>query len=161
MKKAIKIFNCLEDNICGVMLFIMTVLATINVAARYVFLASLPWVEELNKLGLVILTYVGAAVALKKHAHLGLTILTERMPENVEKWVYVFGCLCGLVFCYVGIRYGYKMAMNEYMNNIRTQGMQWPECYFGMWLPIGCGVLAIRFIQGIYYRLRGKKEEDQ
>lgn len=143
------------------MLFIMTVLATVNVVARYVLLASLPWVEELNRLGLVILTYVGAAVALKKHAHLGLTILTERMPEKLEKWVYAFACLCGLTFCYVGVRYGYRMAMNEYVHDIRTQGMQWPECYFGMWLPIGCVVLGIRFIQEIYYRFKGKKEEEE
>ena len=43
MKKTIQILNQLEDNICAVILAIMTVLAFINVIARYVFLASLPW----------------------------------------------------------------------------------------------------------------------
>ena len=60
MKKAVKILNSLEDYILAVMLLIMTVLAFVNVVARYVFLASLPWIEELNRLGLVIISYAGA-----------------------------------------------------------------------------------------------------
>ena len=94
MKKAVKILNRLEDNIVGIILLIMTILAFINVIARYVFLASMPWVEELNRLGLVIITYVGAACALKNHAHLGLTIITDRLPEKAQRVVAVFGCIC-------------------------------------------------------------------
>lgn len=156
MKKAVKILNRLEDNIVGIILLIMTILAFINVIARYVFLASLPWVEELNRLGLVIITYVGAACALKNHAHLGLTIITDRLPEKAQRVVAVFGCICGLFFCYIGIRYGFRMVVNEYKNNILTQGMQWPEYLFGVWLPVGCIVLGIRFIQSAIYTILGK-----
>ncbi len=161
MKKTIQILNQLEDNICAVILAIMTVLAFINVIARYVFLASLPWVEELNKLGLVILTYVGAAVALKNHAHLGLSILTDRLPLTAQKVISVLGCVVGLFFCYIGIRYGYAMTANEFSHHVTTQGMQWPEGMFGMWLPVGCVVLAIRFIQQAIHVFTDKEESDK
>ena len=85
MKKTIQFLNPLEDNFCAIILAIMTILAFINVIARYVFLASFPWVEELNRLGLVILTYVGAAVALKQHAHLGLSILTDAVNPKLRR----------------------------------------------------------------------------
>ena len=161
MKKSIKFLNQLEDNFCAIILAIMTVLAFINVIARYVFLASFPWVEELNRLGLVILTYVGAAVALKQHAHLGLSILTDRLPKSVQKACTILGCLAGLFFCYVAINYGYKMVENEYSHNVLTQGMQWPEYLFGLWMPVGCAVLAIRFVQQIIYVFVGKEEAEE
>ena len=161
MKKTIKILNQLEDNFCAVILAIMTVLAFINVIARYVFLASYPWVEELNKLGLVIMTYVGAAVALKNHSHLGLSIITDRLPPIAQKVISVIGCGFGLFFCYIGIKYGYSMAYNEFTHHVTTQGMQWPEGFFGMWLPIGCVVLAIRFVQQAVYVFIKKEETEE
>lgn len=162
MKKATKFLNLLEDNACAIILAYMTVTAFINVIARYVFLASLPWVEELNKVGLVILTYCGAAVALKRGSHLGLTIITDRLPKKAQDIVFIIGCVAGIFFCIIGIKYGYNMTASEYVNNVRTQGMQWPEYLYAMWLPIGCAVLGIRFIQQIYYTVRrmlGKGDE--
>ena len=161
MKKTIKFLNQLEDNFCAIILAIMTVLAFINVIARYVFLASFPWVEELNRLGLVILTYVGAAVALKQHAHLGLSILTDKLPKPAQKVIAVIGSLAGLFFCYIAITYGYKMVVSEYTHHVLTQGMQWPEYLFGLWLPVGCAVLAIRFVQQIIYVFILKEETEE
>ena len=34
--------------------------------------------------------------------------------------------------------------------------MQWPEYLFGVWLPVGCVVLGIRFIQSAIYTILGK-----
>lgn len=161
MKKVIMFLNELEDNFCAIILAIMTVLAFINVIARYVFLASFPWVEELNRLGLVILTYVGAAVALKQHAHLGLSILTDHLPKPMQKTCTVFGCIAGLFLCYIAIVYGYKMVVNEYSHKVLTQGMQWPEYLFGLWLPVGCAVLAIRFVQQIFHVFMKKEETEE
>ena len=161
MKKTIKFLNQLEDNFCAIILAIMTVLAFINVIARYVFLASFPWVEELNRLGLVILTYVGAAVALKQLAHLGRSIRTDRLPTPAQKVIAVIGSLAGLFFCYVAITYGYKMVVSEYTHHVLTQGMQWPEYLFGLWLPVGCVVLAIRFVQQIIYVFIKKEETEE
>lgn len=160
MKKAVKILNSLEDYILAVMLLIMTVLAFVNVVARYVFLASLPWIEELNRLGLVIISYAGAAVALKNHSHLGLSIVTDHLSPKGKKIAGLFGGGCGGCFCAVAIYYGVLMVMKEHANNVLTQGMQWPEYLFGMWLPIGCAVLCIRFIQWAVYLLTDRDFTD-
>lgn len=162
MKKARKIFNELEDNLLAIMIVVMTILAFVNVIARYVFLASFPWVEELNRLGLVILSYMGAAVALKHNAHLGLTILTDKLPEKAQKAAGVFGCVCGVFVCVVATYYGFVMVASEKSHHVLTQGTQWPEYLFGMWLPISCIVLGVRFIQqGIYTVTGGKFYEDE
>ena len=40
-----KFLNSFEDGICAIILFIMLILTFINVIARYVLLASMPFVE--------------------------------------------------------------------------------------------------------------------
>ncbi len=160
-----KFFNEIEDNILAVMLVVMTILAFVNVIARYVFLASLPWIEEVNRVGLVVLSYAGAACALKSHSHLGLSIITDHLPPVPQKIVSIFGDLCGIFFCYIGVRYGWILAMHEKAQGVASQGMQWPQWIYDMALPIGCAILGIRFLQSIILTIQGKdfydyKKED-
>ena len=51
-----KFIGELEDNFCSAILLIMTLLTCINVFARYIFHSSMPFVEELTSLGLVIIS---------------------------------------------------------------------------------------------------------
>ena len=92
MKKFLKE---IEDNICGLLLLAMMVLTCINVFARYVFKSSMPFVEELTALGLVIISLSGAAVAAKRGAHLGLTVLTDLLPEKSPKRMCSVGTFTG------------------------------------------------------------------
>ena len=43
-----KFFSLLEDNICAIILLVMMLLTCVNVVARYVLKASMPFVEELT-----------------------------------------------------------------------------------------------------------------
>ena len=53
-----------------------------------------------------------------------------------------------------------RQVIKEYQNNVLTQGMQWPEWLFGIWLPIGLAVLCIRFIQWGVYLVQGRDFKD-
>ena len=138
MKKTGKVLNSLEDYILAAMLMVMTILAFINVIMRYVLLSSLPWIEELNRLGLV----------------------TDKLSPKGKKIAGLFSCLCGVFFCGISVYYGVLMVIKEYQNNVLTQGMQWPEWLFGIWLPIGLAVLCIRFIQWGVYLVQGRDFKD-
>lgn len=65
-KRMKKMLSLLEDNICAIILLIMTLLTCVNVFARYVLNSSMPFVEELTSLGLIVLSLTGAAVAAKR-----------------------------------------------------------------------------------------------
>lgn len=116
MKKTGKVLNSLEDYILAAMLMVMTILAFINVIMRYVLLSSLPWIEELNRLGLVILSYTGAAVALKNHSHLGLSIVTDKLSPKGKKIAGLFSACAA--FSSVG--YPYTTVSLWLSRNIRT-----------------------------------------
>ena len=154
-----KILSQLEDNFCAIILMVMMVLTCVYVGARYVLKASMPFVEELTCLGLVILSLTGAAVAAKRGAHLGLTVLTDLMPVKIQKIWILLGHLLGVAFGGLMLYFGYFMARQEYVLGQLTAGMQWPEWMFGVFVPLSGAVLVIRYAQLFVTELL--KKEDQ
>ena len=136
-----------EDHFCAALLVIMLILTFINVVARKIFLSSMPFVEELTCCGLMILSIMGAATAAKRGAHLGLSLVTDKLKPKSQHIIAFIGDLIAVIFCALLTYYGILMTQNEYVNELETSGMQWPQWLFGMWLPIGALVLAIRYIQ--------------
>ena len=138
----------------------MTILTCINVFARYVFRSSMPFVEELTSLGLVIISLTGAAVAAKRGAHLGLTLLTDFLPEKAQKACVILGHLLGVAFGAIMLYYGVLMARQEFTLGQKTAGMQWPEWLFGMFIPISGAVLVIRYGQLAITTILKKEDQE-
>ncbi len=153
-----KFFNNIEECVGAVLLAVMTLITVTNVFCRYVLHASISASEEITTLLFVLLSLLGSAVAVKRKAHLGLTILTDRLSPKAQKYITVFGYLCGVLFCAILVYEGIFMVKNEYDYKVLTISMNWPEWIFGMFVPIGGTFIGIRFIQMIYKELKGTKE---
>ena len=142
-----KFLNSFEDGICAIILFIMLILTFINVIARYVLLASMPFVEELTCVGLMVLSILGAATASKRGAHLGLSVITDILPQTAQSVIALICDILNAAFCVVIVYLGYLMVQNQINSNVLSMGMSWPVWLYGIWLPIGGAVLCIRQIQ--------------
>ena len=66
-------------------LAVMVVLVFGNVVLRYGFNSGIAVSEELSRWLFVCLTFLGAIVALREHAHLGVDSLVERLPPLGKK----------------------------------------------------------------------------
>ncbi len=142
-----KFLNTFEDSFCAIILLIMLILTFINVIARYIILASMPFVEELTCVGLMILSILGAATAAKRQAHLGLSVITDLLPQTAQRVIALICDLLSAAFCAAIVYFGYLMVQNQLNNNILSMGMSWPVWLYGIWLPIGGAVLFIREVQ--------------
>ena len=63
-------------------LAVMVVLVFGNVVLRYIFNSGIAMSEELSRWLLVWLTFLGAIVALRQHAHLGVDTLVRALPPH-------------------------------------------------------------------------------
>lgn len=142
-----KFLNTFEDSFCAIILLIMLILTFINVIARYIILASMPFVEELTCVGLMILSILGAATATKRQAHLGLSVITDLLPQTAQRVIALICDLLSAAFCAAIVYFGYLMVQNQLNNNILSMGMSWPVWLYGIWLPIGGAVLFIREVR--------------
>src|SRR3954451_16946097 len=67
----------------------MVVLVFTNVVMRYLFNSGIPTSEELSRWLLVWLTFLGAVVALREHAHLGVDTLVRRLSPTGKRACFI------------------------------------------------------------------------
>jgi TRAP-type C4-dicarboxylate transport system permease small subunit len=72
-----------------------------NVVLRYGFNSSITQSEEISRWLFVWVTFMGAVVALREHAHLGTDVLVSRLPPMGKKVCLVLGHLVMLYVCYL------------------------------------------------------------
>ena len=76
-----KILDWIEEIICVFCTVVMTALVFANVLSRYVFHSSLSFSEEITTYLFVLLSMMGTAIAAKRRAHLGLSIITDAVAQ--------------------------------------------------------------------------------
>jgi TRAP-type C4-dicarboxylate transport system permease small subunit len=64
----------------GLALAIMVALVFGNVVLRYGFDSGIAWAEEVSRLMFVWLIFLGAILALRQHAHLGVEMVQAKLP---------------------------------------------------------------------------------
>lgn len=142
-----KFLDKIEEYICAACTVVMTLLVFANVLSRYVLHMSLSFSDEITTNLFILLSMMGAAIATKRRAHLGLTILTDAVPPKIRKFLLTLGFAIGTVFCAALFYYGVHMVLNQVKLGQVTPTMQWPEWIFGTFIPFGAVFLVIRFAQ--------------
>jgi TRAP-type C4-dicarboxylate transport system permease small subunit len=93
VKRLIEVYCRLLSGVIALFLAIMVVLVFGNVVLRYGFNSGITVSEEVSRWLFVWLTFLGAIVALKEHAHLGTDMLVSRLPVAGKKVCLVIGQL--------------------------------------------------------------------
>ena len=93
MTRLIEVYCRLLNGVIALFLAIMVVLVFGNVVLRYGFNSGITVSEEVSRWLFVWLTFLGAVVALKEHAHLGTDMLVSRLPVAGKKVCLVIGQL--------------------------------------------------------------------
>lgn len=139
----------------------MTGLTFVNVVSRYVFSASLSFSEEITTYLFVLLSLLGSAIAAKRGAHLGLTLITDHVGPKAGRVLGIismaFATLFSALICY----YGVFMTINQFTKGQLTAGTQLPEWIFGAFVPVGALFVTIRFGQNLFRLLAGKRIEHE
>ncbi len=85
----------------AIALLLMVALVFGNVVLRYVFNSSIIVSEEVSRWLFVWITFLGAVIALREHAHLGTDALVSRLPPMGKKVCLVLGHLLMLYVCWL------------------------------------------------------------
>ena len=153
-----KILDRIEEAICIICLIAMTTLVFANVFSRYVLHLSLSFSEEITTNLFVLLSMMGTAIAARRRAHLGLSILTDAVSPKTRRTLLIFGYALCTVFCFAVFFYGIKMVRNEYILGQVTPSMQWPEWIYGCFVPFGAAFMTLRFAQVTLEEIRTPPE---
>jgi len=155
MTRALKIFSQMSDLAfqIGKWLLVTTMFAIsffvlLQVFFRYVLNHALLWPEELSRWLLVWTGYLGAGVALKRRAHVSLTVIISKFPPKFVKITLFLGRLLILIFIVYFTYYGWT-------NMVRSNQFSWAIQVSFKWvmasIPV-CGLLML--IHTVYFILQ-------
>jgi len=89
-------------------LLIITVL--LQVFSRYVLIVTIPWTEDGARLILIVMTFLGTAVALRDNEHIAITFLFKRIPTKYKNYLSIFFNLIILFFLIFFIKGSLEMT---------------------------------------------------
>lgn len=85
LQRASSIVDAGAQRLLTVLCLSMALVVILQVFSRYALNHSLFWSEELGRMLLVWVTFVGATVAYRRGAHPGMNILVQRLPRRLEQ----------------------------------------------------------------------------
>ena len=137
---------------------VMAVLVFANVIARFVFNSPLAVADEMSCYLFVLMSFMGTAIAARKKAHLGLTIVTDKLSPSAAKKVQVLMYIIAAIFCLLIVIFGVEMVISQHSLGQETATMQWPEWIYGLFVPIGAAFAMIVFLSVAVETARTKEE---
>jgi tripartite ATP-independent transporter DctM subunit len=123
----------------GLLIGAITVLVSVQVFARYVLNNTPPWTEELCRYLFVWASFLGACVAMRRAAHLGVDSLVVRLPPRLREIVH--HAVTALVALFAGILAWDGAALVPAMATQRSPSMGISLQYLFVAIPIAAVIM--------------------
>jgi TRAP-type transport system small permease protein len=145
--------DALLDGVAATLLAVTLILSFLQVVARYIFLISTPWSEELARLFFVWGVFLGAAVGVKRNLHTRVDFLFRRLSARASALVLVGMDLLVAVMAVVMILYGSQLIYSTRTDFSTSLG--YPRNLFYLPVPVSGLLMLWYLIPGMTRRLLG------
>ena len=121
----------------------MVVLVFTNVVLRYLFNSGIATSEELSRWLLVWLTFLGAIVALRQHAHLGVDSLIRALPPRGRLICFVLSYVLMLYADSLLLIGSWKQAVLTYGDTAPASGISVGLFFYASGIVFGVSAAVI------------------
>ena len=147
-----------EDYSVTILYLVMIVVIFLQIVTRAMG-ASLPWSEELARYIMAYAVFIGASIAAKEGAHIGIIALVHALPPRAKKFMKVIAMFTAFIFSALVVYL--SLIILQFLINL---GQVSPAMRIPMWmvyaaLPLGATLMGIRFLQATYKQIILKEEE--
>ncbi len=121
-----------------------TILAFINVVARYLFSVSFVWASELTTYLFIWMTLFGASYGFEIGMHMSFNALVRAFPPKICKTLTIFSRLIVLFFLLMLTYLGVKLVQFDFMTKQVSIDLQIPFWIIYLAVPITMATAAWR-----------------
>lgn len=150
-------FRVLRAFIAGC-LAVMVVLVFGNVVLRYAFNSGITVSEELSRWLFVWLTFMGAVVALRDHAHLGMDSVVSRLPAWGKKACFIASNVLMLYCVYLFFVGSWEQAAINIGNMAPATGLSTGWFYYSVGALFSVMAAAL-LLRNVWQAATGKLAE--
>ena len=153
MAKIINILYKLEILILIMSLSIISGVVIIEIVLRF-YGAPLYWSEELARYFFIWLIMIGCAAGVHQKSHFRVDFIVNRFKPGLQRILYVFGALMGVIFLSFLIVYGVILCMKT--GTVLSPALCIPQYCGYMAIPVGSFLMLVHFLSHIYDALTYK-----
>lgn len=149
-----KVWDNLEEGALCLLLVVMTLITFVTVVTRYVFDLPISYIDQLVPNLFVWVTFLGASAAVKRRAHLGLSLLYDMVPARIRAALDALILLGCCAFFLLTAWYGAKVVSLQVENRLMTS-LGYPSWFVGLSVPVGSALFIIRAVEAWVRHRRG------
>lgn len=117
----------------GLAIFVMSLIIPWGVFTRYVLGTGSQWPEPIAILLMMVFTFIGAAAGYRANAHIAVTMLTDVLPQPLQRLAAALVDLLMMLASVFVAWYGIRLCLG-------TMGQSVAEL---PWLPVGVTYVAL------------------
>lgn len=141
-----KVWDNIEEGALCLLLFFMVTITFVTVVTRYVFQIPLSYIDQLVPNMFVWVTFLGASAAVKRRAHLGLSLLYDMAPGGARAVLDALILLGCAAFFLLAAWYGAKIVSMQ-MENRLMASLGYPSWFVGLAVPVGAFLFVVRAVE--------------
>lgn len=161
MKTLNKVLNIFEDGLIATLLFSATILLFANVILRKYFNSSTTWAEEAIRYAMIWITFIGGSVCARNYLHVGIDLVAENSTPKVKKILTAIAEILSAIFSFILAYFGYENTMLVFETSQLSPALRMPMWIVYVSIPIGCTIMAIRFIVNFWKTINDKIDKDE
>lgn len=136
-----------EEGLICLLLAVAALVVFYDVASRFLFSNSLSWGPEFVRYSIIWMVFIGGSVAARRGIHISIDALASVLPVRASAILVGVVMLLSSGFCV----YLTLLAMDFVEQSARfgqqTSAMRIPLWWVVMAIPIGCGLMSLRFAE--------------
>jgi C4-dicarboxylate transporter, DctQ subunit len=129
-----------EKKLAIILMFAMAVIVTAAVVFRYVFKEPLFWAGEVSIFLLIYITFIGGSLGLKYKTQASVTLVTDMLPKQAQKWVGAMAHVFMLLFMGILLFYCFTWISSPTVAIQKSSAILLP-----MWIPYAILPIGLLF----------------
>jgi len=152
-----RIVDWIENVSVTLLILTATVVAIVQVIARYVFNNSLFWSEELILYSLITMSFLTMGMGVRYASHISVEAVYAIAGPRMARALQIGACCLGLIFAGVLIFYGSKLSVNTMNMGQLSPAMRVPVGYVYTIIPIAGVFMVLRYFLILQFLLTGRE----
>ena len=142
-----KICDHFEEMLGAVVLVVMAVVTFVNVVTRYVIVYPLAFTEEVTVNLFVWLVLLGASIAFRRNAHLGMGFFYNLLPLSLKKGCFYISTGFSILFFILLAWLGGVQVIDEIELRVTSDALAISAAWYSAGVPVFSALIIVRIAQ--------------
>jgi len=151
-----KLFGNIVDWTAAVMVVALAIIVFVQVFNRFVLKAPLAWSEDLAMLLFQWVTFLGAAIGVKRMRHFGIELIVKQLPGKIHRVIEILVPLIMGVVALTMITEGIKLIGFNKNRIYASMNLTYTWAYLA--IPVSGGLMILHLV---WYEIRQWKKKEE